>query len=97
MSSRSSIGATPQQLASVAATGMPTSGDPSQDLLVFLAMAHDAALRLQSSGIDLQFDRRVLSVDAIQQAYREALFIRSKRVPNELLDTRLLTKYGRLK
>lgn len=94
--SSSPYGVSPQKLASVAAIGIPTSGDPSQDLLVFLAMAHNAALRLQESGVDLQFDKRLLSVDAIQQAYREAMFLRNKRTPVETMDTRLITKHGRL-
>ena len=95
-SSPSSPGVAPHTLANIAAVSIGGSSDPSQDLLIFLALAINAASQLQEMGVDLGMESRKLALDAAQQAYREALYLRSKRVPPEYLDTKLITRHGRL-
>lgn len=72
------------------------TSDPSYDLIYALAMAHRAAERLSEVGVDLLLNGRPLLFDHIEAAYREALFIRSKRTPKELLDVSKVSKLGRI-
>lgn len=71
------------------------TGDATQDLLIFLAMAATAFDRVEVSGLDVMFLGRPLALPAISRAFREALQIRST-APNDFLIEGPLSKYGRI-
>ena len=87
-------GADIRHLAEATCSG-PTSGDPSADVVVLLAQAYAAAERLQEEGVDLMYRGKPLLLGSIKRAFREALEVRSKRVPPEMLDTSVISKLGR--
>ena len=73
---------------------MPLSIDPSQNLLIYLALAFAALSELKDMGADLEFSGRPLVRPALERAYREALEVR-RRLPAEHLDTGVVTRFGR--
>lgn len=75
-------------------TGQIT-GDPTQDVLIFLAMANNALNSAQAFGHDLQFKNRILVVGALERAFREALYLRSHS-ENDLILEKPLSKFGRI-
>ncbi len=72
------------------------SDDASLDLLKHIALAWASAKRLQDQGVDLNLKGQPLVLSTLEKAYREALHVRSTRVPNETLDVSKLTKLGRI-
>jgi hypothetical protein len=72
------------------------STDPSLDALVHLSLAWDAVTRLQNNGVDLSQGGQPLILPTVERAYREALHVRSTRVPKDQLDTSVLSKLGRI-
>jgi len=70
--------------------------DPSADLLIHLALAWHALHRMQEQGVDLEFNGQPLALSPIERAYREAIFIRSRRIPSDRLDTSVISKLGRV-
>ena len=77
------------------ALGLPESGDPTLDCVLYLSMAHGAIERLKELGVDTTLNAQPLVVPAVVRAYREVVHIRS-RVNNDWLDTDAYSRYGRL-
>lgn len=82
-------------LAKYAQSRCVTTGDPSVDVLMCLAAAYAALDRL-SEYADLELGNRTLILDNLVAAYRETLFVRSKRTDTDVLDTQIISKFGRL-
>lgn len=82
-------------LANYAQSRCITTDDPSVDVLMCLAAAYAALDRL-SDHADLEFSSRTLVLDNLVAAYREALFVRSKRMDTDVLNTQTISKFGRL-
>lgn len=55
-----------------------------------------AAKELQASGVSLTIGGRQLGLDALERAFDEVMYLRRSRVPDDQLDTSVLTKFGRL-
>lgn len=72
------------------------SSDPSFDLLLHLAAAYGALERMKNEGVDTQVGNRLVVIDALERAYREAAYLRGHRVPNSMLDTSTLSRFSRL-
>lgn len=72
-----------------------TTSDPSQDVLVSLAMAYAAMKRLEAKGVDITLNGEPLVLPFIQRAYREAVHLR-KEITEDWIDESLLTRGGRL-
>jgi len=74
------------------------SADPSVDLVRHLALAWRAASRLKEMGVSMAVANRKdgIVVPAIEQAYREALHIRS-RLPAAMIDGSEISRLGRIK
>jgi len=91
-------GASIQEVAKAVTDGFLTveSDDPSYDLLIYIAAAYGAAMRLKGQGADLgELAGKPLVTPALERAYREALYVRMK-LPPESLDVSVITRLGRL-
>lgn len=73
--------------------GVNLSEDPSQDLLLFLGLAYNAASRIPA-GL-LEFKSSTLVLPAIKRAFIDALYVR-RRIPNDNLDTTYISKFGKM-
>ena len=82
-------------LAKILADRYLQSEDPSQDVIIHLALAFAAVKRLEEKGADLEFRGQHLISPAIERAYREALHVRLNQ-PVEMLDVTLISRYGRV-
>jgi hypothetical protein len=69
--------------------------DPSVDVLTHLARAYAAVQHIIDSGADTSLSGNQLVIPAIERAYREALYLRT-RLPKDGLDETLITRFGRL-
>jgi hypothetical protein len=69
--------------------------DPSIDVIIALANAYEASLRLGQVA-DLELAGRTLVIQSIERAYREALHIRATRLPTGIIDTSQISRLGRL-
>ncbi len=71
--------------------------DSTLEIVLGLVRAYLALERLQEeSEVDLKFQDRSLILPHLRAAFRECLYLRSK-MPEEMLDTLLLTRHGRIK
>lgn len=75
--------------------GPLVTNDDSYEALFHLSSAYNAIKRLESKGIDIEFNGKPLILPSIERAFREVLHIR-KDLPNGMLDTSIISKYGRL-
>lgn len=89
-------GADIRSLSTALSRGHELSDDPSQDIVILLALAYAAAERLREAGVDLTHRGKPLLPDSIERAYREALHVRSTRVPKDLLRTDKISRLGRV-
>jgi len=90
-----SIGIDIQTLAKILAKERePESHDPSVEIIVHLALAYASLEKLRDEEADLEIGGRPLIAPSLERAYREILYVRSRQ-PGELLDTSIITRYGR--
>lgn len=78
-----------------AGTGHQDTSDPSQDLLIYLALAYNAARRLTSLAGEQKLGNQVLLFPSIQRAFREASHIR-KTLNFDWVDFSLISRMGRV-
>jgi len=75
--------------------GVELSTDPSLDVLLAIAVAYKAVLKMEELGVDLEFSGRELIKQHLEKAYREAAHVR-KGIEEDWLDVSKITKFGRL-
>lgn len=87
------FGVSIQELARLVGEGQ--TDDPSLNLLLALAAAQKAVADMQRRGVDIAFNGRLLIQPSLEQAYREAAYVRAGLAePWLVVDG--ITRYGRL-